>query len=99
VQTISLVVPLLYTLFVIAVCGYLLARGVSHLFVMLFAIGALLHALPTVGFLLLQQAPGGISANASWLGVFSLFGVLGTLVSAAAFLLLASFLMRLPRAA
>jgi hypothetical protein len=96
VQTIALVFPLLYTLFVIGVCGFLLARGVSHLFVILFAVGAVLHALPSLGILLLQQAPGGISANARWLGVFSLFGVLGTLISMAAFLLLASFLMQTP---
>ena len=96
VQAITLVFPLLYTVFVLGVCAFLLARGVTHLFVILFAVGAVLHAIPTLGIVLLQQAPGGIGANIHSLTAFSVFGVLGTFVSGAAFVLLAKFLLRTP---
>jgi hypothetical protein len=94
VQTITLAVPLLYTVFVIGVCAFLLSRGINHLFVILFAVGAILHAIPTLGIVLLRQAPGGLGANIQWISAFSILGVLGTCVSAGAFLLLAAFLLR-----
>ena len=65
-QFISLAVSLLYSVFVVGLCCYLLARGITHLFVILFAVSTILHALPSVGFLLLQQMPGGISAHDTW---------------------------------
>ena len=85
---------LLFSAFVVGVCGYLLVRGFTHSFLLLFALGALLHAIPSVGFLIMQQAPGGFGANVRWMPALQVIGLLGTFASAAAFLLLARFLLR-----
>lgn len=90
---VSLAFPVLSAAVVVAICAYLLIRGVTHLFVILFAVAAILHALPSAGFLLLQQAPGGISAHLPVVTMLSIFGMLGTLASLAAFFSLASFLL------
>lgn len=93
-ETISLALPLLYALTVLGICAYLLTRGVTHLFVILFGLAAILHALPSVGFVLLQRMAGGIGGHTSLIGILSLFGALGTIASIAAFVSLAAFLLR-----
>jgi hypothetical protein len=94
VQTVALGIPLLYTISVMGVCAYLLSRGITHVFIILFAVGAMLRAFPTIGILLFQQAPGGIAANMRWFSALSMLGMLGAVLSAAAFLSLAVFLLR-----
>ena len=87
-------ISLLYFLLVLGLCTFLIIRGVTHLFVGLFAGGALLHLLQSLGYLALNQAPGGYSANLRYFPILSLVGTLGTLVFAAGFVLLAGFLLR-----
>jgi hypothetical protein len=90
----ALLVPLLYSALVVAICVYLLTRGFTHAFLLLFALAAILHAIPSVGFYAMQQAPGGFGANARWLPGLRLISFFGTVASAAAFLLLAKFVLR-----
>ena len=85
-------VPLLCHGFVLAVCIYLLVRGVTHLFVPLFAAGALLELMRTLGFLVLQR--GGFTGNMHLVPIVSLIGTIGMLLSAAGFVALAAFLLR-----
>jgi uncharacterized membrane protein YbaN (DUF454 family) len=70
-----------------------LVRGLTHSFLICFIVGAILHAMPTAGFALMQQAPGGISENMGWLPALSAVGFFGSLVSAAGFVLLAIHLL------
>ena len=90
---IPFVLPLLYLLFVLGLCTFLLVRGVTHSFIALFASGALLHMIPQLGYVILRQMPGGFSAYDRFLPVLSIFGAFGTLCFAAGFLLLARFLL------
>ena len=71
---ISLTLPLPYLLLVLGLCTYLLIRGITHLFVGLFAVGALLQMIPRLGFIALSEAPGGFAANSSHFHMFSIFG-------------------------
>jgi hypothetical protein len=95
--TLSLAIPIGYSLIIFGLCTYLLVRGITHLFVGLFAGGALLHMIPSLGFMFFQFAPGGLSANARYLPFLSVFGALGALVSLAAFACLVAFLLRLQK--
>lgn len=83
----------------IGLCTYLLIRGVTHLFVGLFAAGAFLHLIQTMGFLFLSHMAGGFSANTQYLPIISIVGIVGTIASAAAFISLTAFLLRPPAAA
>ena len=96
-DTISLAFPILYFLFIIALCTYLLIRGITHSFVALFAGAAVLQMIPRLGYLVLQQTPGGFAAHSRYFPVLSGFGMFGTLVSMAAFISLAAFLLRRPQ--
>lgn len=95
----SWLLPTLYYVFVFGVCTYLLIRGVTHLFVSLFAAGALLGIFRMLGWIALEQAPGGIGENMRYMPVLTLIGSLGMLVSVAAFFSLAAFLLRNERTA
>lgn len=90
----SLAPPILYLLFVLALCAYLLVRGITQTFVGLFACGALLEIVPQIGFLVMQQAPGGFDAKASFLPLLSICGMLGTLCFAVGCALLAQDLLK-----
>jgi hypothetical protein len=87
-------VPLLYSLLIIALCGYLLIRGITHAFVGLFAAGALLHMLQAMTYIFLTQMPGGIGAYSTYLPLVGIVGGIGTVISAAAFITLTTFLVR-----
>ncbi len=93
-DTIAFAFPILNFFIVLALQIYLLIRGILHPFVGLFAVGALLHLIQGLGFLALQQAPGGISANSRYLPMLSGLGMLGGLVSLAGFVALTLFLSR-----
>jgi|SRR3712207_1449260 len=93
-EIIGLAIPALYFLFLLALCTLLLIRGVTHLFVGLFAAGAFLHIIQMLGFFYVRQAPGGYSANAQYFPIFSAIGAFGTIVSAVAFCSLTIFLLR-----
>jgi hypothetical protein len=84
----------LYFLLLLALSTVLLIRGVTHLFVGLFACGAMLHVFQMFGFFYLRQAPGGYGANAQYFGILSAVGAFGTLLFAAAFVSLTLFLLR-----
>lgn len=93
-ETIALGIPALYFLLLLGLCTLLLIRGITHMFVGLFACGAFLHVIQILGYVFLRQAPGGYSANAQYLPLFTLLGALGTVVFAAAFISLTLFLLR-----
>jgi hypothetical protein len=90
----SLAVPLLYFLLVLGLCTFLIVRGITHVFVGLFAGGALLHLIQSLGYVALNQAPGGYSANARYFPFLAIFGGLGTLAFAVGFVLLTGYLLR-----
>ena len=90
---IPMLLPVLYPIFIVGVCTFLLIRGLTHSFLVCFIVGALLHTVPTVGFVLMQQAPGGFSENLRWMPALSAVGFFGSLVSAAGFVLLAIHLL------
>lgn len=89
----SSVIPLLYLLFLLGLFTFLLVRGVTHTFIACFAAGALMELIPHLGFLAIQQMPGGFSANQGYYPILLVFGSIGTLCFAAGFLLLAKFLL------
>jgi len=91
---ISLTLPLLYLLLVLGLFTFLLIRGVTHLFIALFAAGALIQVIPRLSFLAMHQAPGGFSANVRYLPILSALGMIGTLCFAAGFFALTIFLLR-----
>jgi hypothetical protein len=84
----------IYHLAVLGLFAFLLIRGVTEVFVALFAVGALLHLLQTMGFFYMRSAPGGFGAHTQYLPVLTILGMLGTLAFAAAFISLAMFLLR-----
>ena len=88
-----MLLPIVYPIFVIGVCTFLLLRGLTHSFLVCFIVGAILHTIPTIGFALMQQAPGGFSENMRWMPALSAVGFFGSLVSAAGFVLLATHLL------
>ncbi len=87
-------VPLLYNGFVLALCTYLLIRGATHSFVALFAASALLGLLRTLGFIIIQRAPGGFSDNMRFIPAVNVVGTIGVLLSVAGFVALAAYLLR-----
>ncbi|MDQ6914082.1 MAG: hypothetical protein M3128_14540 [Verrucomicrobiota bacterium] len=87
------VIPLLDLLFLLGLFTYLLIRGVTHSVIACFAAGALLELIPHLGFLAMQQMPGGFSANQGYYPLLMIIASIGTLCFAAGFLLLAKFLM------
>ena len=91
------VIPLLYLLFLLGLFTYLLIRGVTHSFIACFAAGALLELIPHLGFLAMQEMPGGFSANRSYYPILMVFASIGTFCFAAGFLLLAKFLLTTPK--
>ena len=93
-NVISLAFPVLYFLLVLALCVFLLVRGIAHYFVAFFAAGALIHLVQSLGFLALQQAPGGFGANSIYLPLLSIVGALGTVFFGAGFIALTLFLLR-----
>ena len=92
-NSLYLVVPLLYSVFVVAICAFLIVRGFTHAFLLLFGIAAVLHTIPPLGFALLQAAPSGLGGNMRWMPALSFVGMIGTICSVAAFLSLASYLL------
>ncbi|MFL6530087.1 MAG: hypothetical protein ACJ8HU_05720 [Chthoniobacterales bacterium] len=84
----------LFNLLVIALCAYLLIRGITHLFVGLFAAGALLHLLQTMGFAVFSRMPGGIGAYSTLFPLLMILAALGTFLFAAGFISLTLFLLR-----
>ena len=90
----GLAIPALYFLLLLALCTFLLMRGITHTFVGLFAAGAFLHVIQMLGFFFMRQAPGGFNANTRYFPIFSAIGAFGTIVSAAAFISLTMFLLR-----
>ena len=91
---IPLAIGALYFLLVFGLSTLLLVRGVTHIFVGLFACGAFLHLLQSLGFVFLRQAPGGFGANARFFPILGAVGALGTIVLAAGFISLTMFLLR-----
>jgi hypothetical protein len=91
-ELVTWAVPLLYYGFVLALSTYLLIRGITHLFVPLFAVGALLELMRTLGFMILQR--GGFAENMHLVPIVSLVGTIGMLLSGGAFVALAAFLLR-----
>ncbi|MGZ4966402.1 MAG: hypothetical protein ACXWAV_07240 [Chthoniobacterales bacterium] len=89
----AFVIPLLYSLFLLGLCTFLLIRGITHSFIACFAAGALLELIPQLGFLVLREMPGGFSAHAGYYPMLMIFGAFGTICFAAGFLLLAQFLL------
>ena len=89
----SSVIPLLYLLFLLGLFTYLLIREVTHSFIACFAVGALLELIPHLGFLAMQQMPGGFSAHQGYYPILMIFASIGTICFAAGFLLLAQFLL------
>lgn len=86
-----------YYLLVVGLFAFLLMRGVTEIFVALFAAGALLHLLQTMGFFFLRSAPGGFSANTQYLPLLTILGMIGTIAFAAGFITLTTYLLG-PRA-
>jgi hypothetical protein len=86
-NNISIILPLLYLLFVLGLCTYLLIRGITHSFVAAFACAAFLQMIPHIGFLVLHELPGGFAANAQYYPILSIFGALGILCFAIGFAL------------
>jgi hypothetical protein len=84
----------LFNLLVLGLFAFLLVRGVTEVFVALFAAGALLHLVQTMGFFYMRSAPGGFSAHAELLPMLTGVGMLATLVMAGAFVALTAFLLR-----
>jgi hypothetical protein len=91
---ISLAFGVFYTVVIVGICGFLLARGFTHAFLLWFAGGALLEAVPQIGYFGLQQAPGGFSAHMTWVPVLFAVGRAGAICSLVGFVLLAAFLLR-----
>lgn len=98
-NSISLLLPLLYFLLVLGLCAYLLIRGITHTFVALFAGGALLHLIQSLGYFAMQEALGGFSANRQYFPILALLGGFGTICFAAAFITLTLFLLQAERPA
>lgn len=94
-NSLYLSVPILYNLVVIGICGYLLVRGFTQPFLVLFALAALLHALPPVAMVVMQSGASGYDETMRWMPAISAVGFLGALLSAAGFASLALFLVRL----
>ena len=93
-EAIPLLLHLIYPVFVVGFCSYLLIRGLTHSFLLCFIGGAILHAVPTIGIALLQQAPGGFGANVRWMPAFSAVGIAGSVIFAVGFILLGRHLLR-----
>jgi hypothetical protein len=91
---IPMAIGALYFLLLLGLSTFLLVRGVTHLFVGLFACGAFLHLIQSLGFVFLRQAPGGYSANARFFPILGAVGAFGTIVLAAAFVSLTMFLLK-----
>ncbi len=89
----SLVVPALFYPLVVGLCAYLLIRGVTQLFVGLFAAGALLHMLQTLAYLVISRLPGGYGAYEHYFLILAIVGSLGTMLFAAAFISMTSYLL------
>jgi hypothetical protein len=92
--TISLAFPILYHLAVLGLCAYLFMRGFTHVFLYLFAGGALLEVLRSGAFLAMNFAPGGLSANVHYFPIISAIGFLGMIVFLAGFVSLTMYLLR-----
>jgi hypothetical protein len=90
----SLLLALVYTVVVLGTCGYLLSRGFTQSFILWFGAGAALEAVPRIGFHVLEQLPGGISANVRWMAALSVVAMIGTAFFVVGFLSLAAFLIR-----
>lgn len=95
-NTLSLVLPFLCFFVVLGLCTYLLIRGITHSFVCLFALSALIDLLRSLALLVISRAPGGFSANASYLPAISIASFLGIFVFLGAFVSLTLFLLRAP---
>lgn len=89
----------LFYAIVIALCAYLLVRGVTHLFVGLFLAGGLLHLLQALAYAVMSRLPGGFGAYTQYFFVLAIVGALGTILFAAAFISLTAFLLRRPNEA
>lgn len=92
-NVISIGVPALFYLLVVCLCAYLLVRGVRHAFVSLFAAGAFLHGIQTLAYLVLLVMRGGYQSYTRYLPILGAVGALGTVLFAAAFVLLTLFLL------
>lgn len=93
-EIISFLIAIVYSVIALGICGYLLARGFTHSFILWFGAGAALEAVPRIGFHVLQQLPGGVGAHVKWMPAFSALGMLGTLCFVVGYLMLALFLVR-----
>ncbi len=96
-ESIAFIVPLLYLLFLLGLCTFLLIRGVTHAFIACFTAGALLELIPQLGFLAIRSMPGGFAANGGYYPLLMIFGAFGTICFAAGFFLLAKFLLGPPK--
>ncbi len=96
-NTLLTIAGTLYVLLVLALCAWLLLRGITHSFVGLFAAGALLELIPRFGFLVLREVPGGFPLHAGLIPILSVFGILGILSFAAGFITLTMFLLSAPK--
>ena len=92
----SLVIPALFYPLVVGLCAYLLIRGVTHLFIGLFAAGALLHMLQTMAYIIMSRLPGGFGAYQQYLPILAILGALGTILFGAAFIAMTSYLLGRP---
>jgi hypothetical protein len=90
----SLLLPAVYFFVILGLSTYLLIRGITHSFVCLFAVAALIELIRSMAFLLMSLAPGGFSANARYLPATSVLGFLGMLIFIAGFISLTIFLLR-----
>lgn len=93
-EIISLLFATLYCAFMIGLCLFLISRGITHSFILLFGIGAVLQAMPRLAIFLMQRAPGGFGENMRWFPAISVLGMLGTLCFVAGFISLAAYLLR-----
>ena len=93
-NNLSLLVPAVYFFIILALATYLLIRGVTHIFVCLFAAAALAELIRSMGFFLISQAPGGFSANSIYMPILTALGFLGMVLFIAGFLSLTLYLLR-----
>jgi len=93
-NNLSLIVPAVYFFIILALATYLLIRGVTHIFVCLFAAAALIELIRSMGFFLISQAPGGFSANRVYMPILTGMGFLGMVIFITGFVSLTLYLLR-----
>ena len=86
--------PAVYFLIILGLSTFLLVRGITHIFVCLFAAAALIELIRSMGFFFISQAPGGVGAYNTYMPIFSALGFIGMAIFIVGFLTLTLFLLR-----